>query len=254
MDMLQDLIPQSLPLVEAVFLIVVAGLTSMITASFGIGGGAMLIAIMAQIVPVAALIPVHGLVQFGSNFNRALFTYKNIDYRWVKFFLYGSIVGAILATFIVAQLSLTLIQITIGVFILWMIWGPKPKYPVMSQGKIILAGGVTTLVSMFVGATGPLVAGLIYRAGGEKLGKVATMAAALTVQHILKIFVFTVIGFSFLEWLPLILAMIISGAIGTWLGLHVLRKISSEAFNLVFRIVITALAFRLIYQGVGFHL
>ena len=48
---------------------------------------------------------------------------------------------------------------------------------------------------MFVGATGPLVGGLVYRTGAEKLTKVATMAAALTGQHLLKGVVFAFVGF-----------------------------------------------------------
>lgn len=205
---------------------------------------------MAQIVPVAALIPVHGLVQFGSNVNRAIFIRQHIDLPWVKLFIFGSIVGALIASFIVVQLPLVVIELSVGFFILWMIWGPNPKQNVVTPVKVVLAGGLTTLVSMFVGATGPLVAGFLYRTGGEKLTRVATMAAALTFQHILKALVFTVVGFTFTKWLPLIVGMIIFGALGTWIGLHGLHRVSSEMFNILFRIVITVLAMRLIYQGI----
>ena len=44
---------------------------SFITVVLGIGGGALLLAIMASFLPAAALIPVHGVVQFGSNSTRA---------------------------------------------------------------------------------------------------------------------------------------------------------------------------------------
>jgi hypothetical protein len=44
-------------------LIVASFATSFITAAFGIGGGGVLLAILASLVPPAALIPVHGLVQ-----------------------------------------------------------------------------------------------------------------------------------------------------------------------------------------------
>jgi hypothetical protein len=43
--------------------------------AFGIGGGAALLAVMASLVPPAALIPVHGVVQVGSNLGRALTTF-----------------------------------------------------------------------------------------------------------------------------------------------------------------------------------
>ena len=45
-------------------------LTSLITAAFGIGGGVVMIAVLASILPPAALIPVHAVVQVGSNAGR----------------------------------------------------------------------------------------------------------------------------------------------------------------------------------------
>lgn len=249
MELLSQWLPAELGNYTALFLILLSGCTSLITATLGIGGGALLIAALAQLIPVAALIPVHGLVQFGSNFNRAMMTRQHIDRTWVGRFALGAIAGALLASLIVVQLPLVLIQLSVGAFILWTVWGPKPKAQHMSATRTIIAGGFTTLISMFVGATGPLVGGLIYRRDGEKMTKVATMGAALSVQHALKGFVFAFVGFSFMEWLPFILAMIASGAIGTYIGLHFLRKVSSELFNKLFRAAITVLALRLIYQA-----
>ena len=55
----------------AFFLLTLASLvTSFMTAAFGIGGGVVLIVVMALLVPPAALIPVHGIIQLGSNGGR----------------------------------------------------------------------------------------------------------------------------------------------------------------------------------------
>lgn len=118
MNWLALLVPETLAPAEAGFLILLAGFTSLLTAVMGIGGGALLIAVMAQIVPVAALIPVHGLVQFGSNVNRALMTHEHIDRPWIKLFFYGSLAGAAVASLIVVQLPLVVIQLSVGLFIL----------------------------------------------------------------------------------------------------------------------------------------
>jgi len=99
----------------------------MMTATLGIGGGVLLLAVMAGIMPVSALIPVHGLVQLGSNGNRALMTAKHIDWSMLKYFSLGAIVGAFLASFIVVQLPLVIIQFAVAAFILFLVWGSKPK-------------------------------------------------------------------------------------------------------------------------------
>ena len=67
-------LPEYLSLYTLFGLVALAGLTSFITAFIGIGGGAILLAGLSLLIPTAAIIPVHGLVQLGSNANRAAMT------------------------------------------------------------------------------------------------------------------------------------------------------------------------------------
>lgn len=231
------------------FLIFSSAATSFMTAAMGIGGGVMLLAILASTLPPIALIPVHGLVQLGSNGNRALMTRAHIDWSMVKFFSIGAVIGALCASLIVVQLPLYLIQLCVALFILFLVWGPKPKKQQMSDNGHIAAGLGTTLISMFVGATGPLVAGFVHRQNYDKLEATSTFATCMSLQHCLKMIVFTLIGFSFWQWLPLILLMVLGGMLGTWLGLKMLNKIPQKLFSQVFRLVITLMAARLLWQA-----
>lgn len=223
--------------------------TSFVTASMGIGGGVLLLAILATVLPPAALIPVHGLVQLGSNANRAIMTRQYIDWCMVKSFSAGALIGAFLASFVVIQLPLYLIQLCVACFILYLVWGPKPKKHQMSEKGQMAAGAGTTFVSMFVGATGPLVAGFVHRQSYDKHATTATFAACMSFQHLLKIGVFSLVGFAFWQWLPLICLMILGGICGTWLGLRLLNRIPADQFKLLFRVVITLLAARLLWQA-----
>ena len=54
-------IPESLSLPIALFLLASSTITSMITASLGAGGGVLLLVLMATWMPPAAIIPVQGL-------------------------------------------------------------------------------------------------------------------------------------------------------------------------------------------------
>ena len=239
----------ALSMSTSVVLVVLSFFTSMMTATLGIGGGVLLLAVMAGTMPVSALIPVHGLVQLGSNGNRALMTVKHIDWRMLKYFSLGAIAGAFLASFIVIQLPLVVIQFAVAVFILFLVWGSKPKAQEMRPAGRTLAGLVTTLVSMFVGATGPLVAAFVHRNNYSKMQITGTLASCMTLQHGLKAFVFTFVGFSFAQWVGLVIAMIVSGALGTFLGLKVLKRVPAEKFMLTFKIVVTLLALRLLWQA-----
>lgn len=223
--------------------------TSFITASMGIGGGVLLLAILATVLPPAALIPVHGLVQLGSNGNRAIMTRKHIDWSMVKSFTVGALFGAFAASFVVIQLPLYLIQLCVALFILFLVWGPKPQRHQVSEKGQITYGAATTFLSMFVGATGPLVASVVHRQSYDKHSITATFATCMSFQHLLKMLVFSLVGFAFWQWLPLIVLMILGGMFGTWLGLKMLNKIPAGHFKLIFKTVITLLALRLLWQA-----
>ncbi|OJF69681.1 hypothetical protein BK026_13330 [Alteromonas sp. V450] len=239
----------TLSMSSSVVLVVTSFFTSMMTATLGIGGGVLLLAVMAGSVPVSALIPVHGLVQLGSNGNRALMTAKHIDWRMLTYFSLGAVVGAFLASFIVVQLPLVIIQFAVAAFILFLVWGSKPKAQEMKPAGRTLAGLVTTLVSMFVGATGPLVAAFVHRNNYTKMQITGTFASCMTLQHGLKAFVFTFVGFSFAQWAGLIMIMIASGALGTFFGLKVLKRVPAKKFTVIFKVVVTILALRLVVEA-----
>lgn len=235
----------------SLLLIISASGTSFITAAMGIGGGVLLLAILASVLPPAALIPVHGLVQLGSNGNRAWLTRQHIDWCMVKSFSAGALIGAFTASFVVIQLPLHLIQLCVGLFILFLVWAPKPAKQQLGEKGQVLAGAGTTFTSMFVGATGPLVASFLHRQSYDKHQITATFAACMSLQHLLKMLVFSVVGFAVWQWLPLIMLMIIGGAAGTWLGLRALNRIPTRYFQVAFKTLITLLAIRLLWQAFG---
>ena len=70
MNELAYLFPPAMPLLDVGLLIAASLVTSFITAAFGIGGGVVLLAFLALVLPPVALIPVHGVVQLGSNGGR----------------------------------------------------------------------------------------------------------------------------------------------------------------------------------------
>ena len=241
-------LPEGLSQFDVWFLVSMSALTSMMTAAMGIGGGVLLLAMMAQLLPVQALIPVHGLVQLGSNGNRAYMTRQHIDWKMSRLFILGAVVGAVISAWIVIQLPLQVIRLSVAFFILFLVWGPKPKAVILSNVKLVMAGGVTTIISAFVGATGPLVAAFVHRQNMDKLPTVATFAACMSFQHMLKAMVFLTVGFAFQDWFFFIVLMVMSGSVGTWIGLHLLNSVPAELFKQLFRWVVTLLALRLCWQ------
>lgn len=242
--------PEALSGWQALVLVLTAAITSFLTAAVGAGGGVLLLAVLSLVIPPAAIIPVHGLVQFGANANRAAMLWRHIDWLTIGWFLPGALLGALLAALFLVELPLQVLQASIAAFILYLCWGPRLPKRALGNKSTFLAAAVTTFLSHFVGATGPLVAAFIkQKHADQRQVSVACFAATMTLQHGPKAVVYGVAGFVFKEWLLLIGLMIAAGALGTRLGLLQLNRLSDSRFTLLFNLVLTLMALRLLWQA-----
>jgi uncharacterized membrane protein YfcA len=230
----------------ALALVATSMLTSFITAAFGIGGGVMLLAVLAVVLPPAVLIPVHGAVQIGSNAGRLLLMLKDVERTSVPPFLLGSLLGASLGGVLFLRLPPWLIQFAIAGFIVWAVIGNTPT---LGRRHLLAAGAVSSFLTMLFGATGPFVAAVVASMRLTPVRHVATQAALMTLQHSLKILVFGLLGFAFASYLPLITAMVASGFVGTVLGRHLLVRMGHRYFKSILNALLLLLAARLAWQG-----
>ncbi len=249
-SLLSGLLPNGITAGVAALLIVASFFTSATTASFGIGGGVMMLALMGLFLPVSALIPVQGLVQLGSNSGRAFVQRSHVQWQIMQPFLIGSVIGAVVGGLTVVQLPDAIMKIVLGVFILGITWMTIPGVQSLKGAALAAASGIVAFLSMFLGATGPLMAAILGALIPEdRKALIATSAVALVVHHGLKVLVFGFIGFAFGPWMPLIIAMIATGYLGTLLGSALLSHIPEKSFRLVFKLVISALALDMLRRG-----
>lgn len=227
-------------------LIAVSFAASFITAAFGIGGGAVMLAVLASLLPAAAIIPVHGVVQFGSNVGRAGIMLRHVHWATMLPFLAGAVLGVGLGGAVVVQLEPGLIQLAVGGFILWSVYAPPPDF---LRRSAAIAGGVSSFLTMFFGGTGPFVAAYVRAQNFGRMQHVATHAALMTAQHLLKSLVFGFLGFAFAEWAIFIAILVAVGFLGTVVGRLVLGRLEDVGFRRILGIILTLLALRLIYAG-----
>ena len=244
--MIEVLLPAEVGLLAAGALMGVSLLASLITAAFGIGGGIVMIAVLASMLPPVALIPVHAVVQVGSNAGRALIMREHIDWPTWGVFLIGTVVGVAVGGVLVIDLPPELIQIGIGAFILWTIFFKPPKF---LKHSAWLAGGISSVLTMFFGATGPFVAAYLKTREYGRMTQVAMQGACMTAQHLLKVVAFGVLGFAFGPYIFLIAGLIAFGFIGTVIGRRVLMKIDEKRFKFALNAILVILSLRLIWAG-----
>ena len=247
MNELVSLLPPAMSLLDAGLLVAASLVTSFISAAFGIGGGFTLIALLALLLPPAALIPVHGIVQLGSNAGRVGIMLKQVVWRPVLPFVIGTVIGASLGAMVVVQLPPWAVQLALGIFIIWAVFA---KLPPIQQRYILLGGVVSSFLTMFFGATGNFIAAMVKTMNLDPVPHVATHSLMMTFQHLAKVLIFGLIGFQFGPYMILIIGMLISGFIGTIIGSRFLTKAGGRYFKPVLNTILFLAATRLIWAGV----
>ncbi|MBO9357097.1 TSUP family transporter [Bordetella petrii] len=243
-------VPSEITPVFATVLVATSFLTSALTAAMGLGGGVAMLAVLSLGLPVTTVLPVHGVVQMGSNSGRVIIQRRHLVAPLLLWFALGSIAGIALGASVVVSIPDALAKWALALFILWSVYRKKPSAAARRHGKtyFVVGGAISSFCTMLVGATGPLVAALLASTGLIKQPLVATHAACMVIQHGMKILVFGTLGFAYAQWGPLIATMIASGVAGTWVGTRTLDNLPEATFRLGFKIVMTLASLHMIWQ------
>ena len=233
---------------ETIILLFAALATSTLSGVMGMGGGILLLTVMAQFFPPATLIPLHGVIQLGSNGMRAALQCRSIDKKIAIQMVLGALVGAGVGSQVVIDVPVKLYSLILAVFIIVFTWMPKLKRAPQIRHKFLILGAMASLGSLFVGAIGPLLAPFFLREGLSKEGIIATKAFIQGIIHALKIFIFMSLGFVFKEYALLLFGMVPMVFLGTWIGKKILYRVSDTHFKLAFKILISCLAIRMLLK------
>lgn len=238
-----------------------AYLTATLSGVLGMGGGMLLVGVMALLLPATWVVPVHGVVQLCSNSTRTLVFLPHVRWRYFAAyspFLLLGVAGAAAIYILILDVDslgalydadkLEWFKPLIGLFLLlflgWRRYKPTLRAPPLWLYAPL--GAVTGFLAMFVGATGPFIAPFFLRDDFEKEEVIATKAACQMVGHGLKIPAFLIIGFEYSAHLPL-LALLVAGVIlGTLTGKRLLSRLDSKLFERLFIGLLTLLALHLI--------
>lgn len=251
MNQLLDILIQDTNLSVTGFFILcgVSFLGSLIAGALGLGGGVLVLATMANLLPPTVLIPIHGVVQLGSNLSRAVLSWRRTLISIVPPFLVGSIIGAALGGQFIVALPKYLLQAVIAVFILVSTWAPKFQSTSTGQIKFFFVGALTTIVTMFVGGTGVLVGAFVAPACKERHQFVSTHSVVMTIQHGLKIVTFVLLGFAFGPYIPLLIGLVLFSFLGSYAGKLALNRLPERIFRIALRATLTVLSLQLLYNA-----
>ena len=254
-----------LDLAQLIILAISALITSSISAVLGMGGGIILLGIMAIIIPDGYMvIALHGMIQLFSNTTRTFIFRNHIKSYVIKDFGIGALIGAIISGLIIyiliqiydvdsaSQIKVDFLKPIIGLFIIWYLFLKKPKKE-RKTVSFLRVGGISGISSVFVGATGPLIAPFFLNSDFKKENIIANKAAGQMITHLTKIPLFIFFfNVNYIKEYAVLIPLIISVYIGTNLGKKVLSFIPEKTFKILFKICLTIIAIRLIIEQILF--
>jgi uncharacterized membrane protein YfcA len=139
----------------------------------------------------------------------------------------------------------------IGTFVLIVSWLPKFGRSSATIRQYAFLGFITTLLGMFISATAVLLAPFVAAASPDRRNYAATVAALMAMGHLVKLVAFGLLGVALAAYVPLMLSMIFTAILGTWIGSRVLDRIPERIFRISLQILLTCLALRLVWIGLS---
>jgi uncharacterized protein len=227
-------------------------LVSFFNAAIGPTGG-MQLALVAYLLPPQLSIPTHAVITGVSSMARAFQLKQYID--WLLFWRFAptSIAGTALAALIFIQIDEGILLSIIGLSIFVNNFVPYQKIIGRKAAPLLdtAVGLITGLLTVFVGATGPLVFTYIAAGDRDRKSVVATAAACMTLQHMVKVLVFTILSAILFQYTWQLGEFAVAAVLGTRAGAGVLSNISERVFRIGFKSVTSCIAFYLIFTGIG---
>ena len=244
---------------ELIILIISALMTSAISAVLGMGGGIILLGIMAIMIPEGYLvIALHGIIQLLSNSTRTYIFKGHLKKNLISNFFIGALIGLFASALIIYllmnflgvqsanQIRIDFLKSIIGIFIIWYLY-LKPKNKQGKKMSFIGVGGISGISSIFVGATGPLIAPFFLSGDLKKENIIANKAACQVISHLGKIPIFIFLfGVNYFEQYEILVPLIIAVYVGTYIGKKILSYIPEKTFELIYRVCLTAIAIKLV--------
>ena len=244
---------------ETIILTLGAFATSILSAVIGMGGGVTLLGIMTILIPEGYMVvALHGVIQLVSNSTRTAVYRQHVHKLIIKQFTLGVIPGLGCAALIVfgliqyfditsaSQFKVDFLKPLIGIYILWFLYLRK-KMKFTSDSLFFWMGGLSGLVTVFIGAAGPLIAPFFIDRDLTKENVVATKAACQAVGHLGKIPIFILFfEVNYLRQWPVLLPLVMAVYFGTRIGKKFLGSLSPDLFKKLFKIALTLIAIRLV--------
>lgn len=223
-------------------------LAAVSNAAFSSGGAMIVLAVTSTVLPVAAVVPIHSTLLIGSTTSRAFVFRDHVDWRIAGPFLVGSCIAVAIASRLYFELPEKTIAVAIALVMLVAIWLPGLSWRPQIRHPWAIVGFIHSFLSTLF-AYGALLHAVILHTKLDRRQIVGTLGGCLAGMSVFKITGYAFYGFDYRPYYAVIAAGVIVSFAGTAVGKMIVDRLSEERFRLVYRVLVTASALRLLVAG-----
>jgi uncharacterized membrane protein YfcA len=230
---------------------------SILSGALAIGGGQILLFLLSLIFPIPEAMLLHGATQLTGNVSRSAFFYKYLNWKSIKIYFFGSIIGGLLFWKISFVPEKHIIYIFLGSLPIISLFKRVGTYFKITKTKNAAIAGIGVSFSQLMfGVSGSLVDVFYTHSGFNRYQIIANKSFTQIIGHIFKILFYGSLlakdNFSQLEphWFPL---MMLTALLGTYLGKKLVPIIKEVHFIIITRGLIASFSLVLLFKGVRLY-
>jgi len=230
---------ESLSALQMVFCVTVVTVAFAVRGGTGFGGGAIAVPLLALVFPLQVTVPVVTVLNMLSSIGHGITDWRHIVWREIWRIMPGSLAGVFLGLYLLSLFDPQPLARALGVFVVvyaiyaMVFAGRTPRIPprwmlVMAAVTSFAAG---IIGSLFGGAAGTL---YVMYLNTARLGKDAfrmTITTVMLFQGLTRIAGYAALGLYNSHVLLLLAMALPMVAIGSWLGVRLVRRFDQILFN-----------------------
>lgn len=237
--------------------------TSLLSGVFGMLGGMILMAVFLALMPVAAAMSLHAVIQLTANAWRCILWRRHIVWHVLPWYLCGIVIGfsLMLALQYVPDKNGALIMMG-SLPLLSMLAAKYVNLNIIDRTHAVVGATLLTFVHLTAGVVGPLLDLLYINAPLTRQQIISTKAFTQSVMHLVRLGYFGV----FLTLLagkggwpdgidPLILAgLLIASVAGTSAAALIVKRMNDKNFKAISRVLIALISAYCLFEGISGYL
>lgn len=229
--------------------------TSLLSGVLGMGGGMILMGVLALLLPVGQAMVLHGLAQLSANGSRALIHFRGIGWHILPAYVTGAAISFGVFSLVAFQTEKWIIYLLLGIFPFialhlktWITLSIDKSWHAGFCGMIVMA------LQLTAGASGPILDVFYLNTRMNRHQIVASKAITQKIGHTVKLFYYGSAAENFFppslpHWLPY--AVVALAFLGSLVGARVLDGLSDQTFQKISRGMVKVLGAVYLVQGLS---